>query len=244
MRSRVDEKKRLTRKQLTGWVTVCPRCDAVTLERNAEHGWPFFDHDGVMRTVHDYDGQRLRPDSITTEFSGFKFSRRALNAGVHLAQLADPTTVVEELGRRYFTQPTDQLALEFSEAVCRWGRGQRVFANLLRHHGPASLAARLNGWLSESRRLDPYWAIARGIQIKGLAVSFASKHLRMLRPDRFAVLDDVLVTGLGVAANPAGYRLFMELLERFRDEHQFDLSLAQFEMGLFLLVRQEVRSSN
>jgi hypothetical protein len=41
-----------------------------------------------------------------------------------------------------------------------------------------------------SRIFEPGEAIEYGIAIKGLAVSFASKHLRMMQPHRFAVLDE------------------------------------------------------
>lgn len=78
----------------------------------------------------------------------------------------------------------------------------------------------------------------------GLGISFGSKHLRMLDPDRFAVLDSVLSEGLGYALNPKGYALFMRHL---RDFHQqlsasgWGHSLARTESGLFVLVRQNVR---
>jgi hypothetical protein len=67
-----------------------------------------------------------------------------------------------------------------------------------------------------SRIFEPGEAIEYGIAIKGLAVSFASKHLRMMQPHRFAVLDEGIENGAGLAANPFGYRLVLAMLETFK----------------------------
>ena len=64
----------------------------------------------------------------------------------------------------------------------------------------------------------------------------------MLDPDRFAVLDEVLSDGLGFALNPKGYKLFMQLLQDFSKQNHIKHSLAELESGLFILVRQQVRS--
>lgn len=64
-----------------------------------------------------------------------------------------------------------------------------------------------------STRCGPYAnAILKGTQIRGLDVSFASKHLRMLEPKKYAVLDNVLSKGLGFALNSRGYRFFLSTL--------------------------------
>lgn len=85
-------------------------------------------------------------------------------------------------------------------------------------------------------------AITCGVAIKGLGVSFASKHLRIIDPSRFAVLDDVICQGFGVAMNVQGYLLFLRLLRAFRVEHALSCSVAELESALFLLVRQSVRA--
>ena len=159
----------------TEWVDVCPKCDAYGLGGEFTHPWPFLCHDGVMRTVADFDADRDEYISGNMEFAGFKFSESALQSAIFICQIEDP-------------------------------------------------------------------AIEPGINIKGLGVSFASKHLRMLDPDRFAVLDEVLSDGLGFALNPKGYKLFMQLLQDFSKQNHIKHSLAELESGLFILVRQQVRS--
>lgn len=102
----------------------------------------------------------------------------------------------------------------------------------------------LSNWLLAARLAKDYAeAIAPSSFIKGLGVSFASKHLRMLEPTRFATLDDVLHRGLGYALNPAGYNLFMGDLTKFRDDHSIEARIADLESAIFVLTRQLVRST-
>ena len=85
-------------------------------------------------------------------------------------------------------------------------------------------------------------AISKGIEIDGLGVSFASKHLRMIAPETFPVLDQVLSEGLGFALNRKGYALFTQLLRDFMAQHEITEPIATLESGIFLLVRQQVRA--
>ena len=101
-------------------------------------------------------------------------------------------------------------------------------------------------WQPIQQKLRAEWtydsnAIEGGCGIKGLGVSFASKHLRLLLPERYAVLDEVLSTGLGFALNPTGYALFMREIKRFKEKYSIRHSLAHIEWAIFGLVRQSVR---
>lgn len=229
---------------VTEWVTVCPICDAYALGIELTHPWPFVSQDGVMRTAADFDhNTQTNSDDKILDFATFRFSERALNSAVELVGIEDQTTKdVEDLGRAFLTTPSIAAALSFSEAVCQWGRGQRVYANLLRRNPHDQLAQRLHDWFVSVPTSTIDEAIAGGTAFKGLGVSFASKHLRMLQPDRFPVLDDVVQSGLGFATNTAGYRLFIRMLEEFRVRHGRTETLGQLESGIFLLVRQSVRS--
>nr|WP_298377551.1 hypothetical protein [uncultured Halomonas sp.] len=102
------------------------------------------------------------------------------------------------------------------QAVCEWGKGFRVWGNLTRYYRLPDLSRALDDWLAIAAATDDAAsAIAPGIAIKGLGVSFASKHLRMLNPQRYAVLDEVISEGLGFAKNPRGYALFIHCLQEF-----------------------------
>ena len=229
---------------LTELVDICPKCDAYGLGGEFTHPWPFLCHDGVMRTVADFDADRNQYISGSMDFAGFKFSESALESAIALCQSEDSTTnKVEKTGSKIDKKSSNAELLKFSKQVCEWGRGQRVWANLRRHHeNDAELAKAYCDWFSIAKNTsDEAAAIEPGINIKGLKVSFASKHLRMLDPDRFAVLDEVISEGLGYALNPKGYKLFMRHLREFAKENNIKHKLSALEFGLFILVRQQVR---
>ncbi len=88
----------------------------------------------------------------------------------------------------------------------------------------------------------PGQAIRAGLRIKGLSVSFASKHLLLLLLGRYRVLDEVISPGLGFALNRSGFLLFMKSLHEFQQHHASGLSTAQVASAIFYQVRQSVRS--
>ena len=230
--------------RLTDWVSVCPVCNCYALGIDTYNPWPFLCKDGVMRVTTDFDHNELEPAGEVLSFAGFKFSRAAFNSSVISAGNIDSSTAeVEQLGQRFLAAPSSDSAFQFSHRVCEWGRGHRVWGNLNRFHTPQELGSRICDWISQSLHFGPREAISIGAAIKGLGVSFASKHLRMAFPDRFGVLDEVISEGFGLALNEAGYHLFHELLRDFQRVFAPDKRIAEIEMGLFLLVRQGVRAS-
>jgi hypothetical protein len=183
------------------------------------------------------------------EFSTLTFTKEAFNANLETVLNDQNTKAVENLGYLCKQSPQDN-ALKFSEEVCVWGRGQRVWANLKRLN-KSSLEQKLINWLNQGSTINnfDYTAIKNTIKvgddIPGLGVSFASKHLRMLNPNVFPVLDDVLAQGLGFALNENGYVLFIKNINSFKNQQETlkQIRIADIEMVLFLLVRQLVRSN-
>lgn len=143
-----------------------------------------------------------------------------------------------------------EAAQHFSHAVCDWARGpgRRIWAHLVKDNGgklASNLATALrqaNAAKTAGGAIEPL--IDKSI-IKGLGVSFASKHLRMLDPTRFAVLDSVLSDRLGYALNPNGYSLFMREIRRALAELQSidagfkEMSVAELERAVFVCVRKK-----
>ncbi len=233
------------------WFAVCPTCERKQLYDDQGIALPFLAADGAMRTVKDTSATAL------LTLAGFRFSQNALESGLRLANREDDqpqahtsTASVEARAQQYRQAPTAASALRLSVDVCNWGGGGRVLGNLHKRHRN-SLGSRMDRWMQAALATDTdEAAIASASSTReaglpeGLGVSFGSKHLRMLDPDRFAVLDSVLSEGLGYALNPKGYALFMRHL---RDFHQklsasgWGHSLARTESGLFVLVRQNVR---
>ena len=236
------------------WFAVCPTCERKQLYDDQGIALPFLAADGAMRTVEDTSATAL------LTLAGFRFSQNALESGLRLANREDDqpqadtsTASVEARAQQYRKAPTAASALRLCIAVCNWGGGGRVLGNLHKRHRN-SLGSRMDRWMQAALATDPdEAAIASASSTReaglpeGLGVSFGSKHLRMLDPDRFAVLDSVLSEGLGYALNPKGYALFMRHL---RDFHQhlvatgWPHSLARTESGLFVLVRQNVRADS
>jgi hypothetical protein len=224
------------------WFEFCETCDAEKL-REVSDKLPYLSPDGVMRTLSDCR------DSPVVTLGILKTTIDALNCAIAQNYQDDSGIVgMEAKGRAYLSlpSPTVDESLAFSAAVCHWGGGARVLGNLKRHNPGSMLGHRIHHWLTSVPALGPFDAVALGLAVKGLRVSFASKHLRHLEPDRFAVLDEVLSFGLGYAMNPAGYQLFIDQLTHLRDEllamGEPRRTLAEIEAGIFLLARQKVRS--
>jgi hypothetical protein len=229
----------------TEWIDICPECDAYILGCDLETKTPFLSGDQVMRTIEDYDLNSRTFKGSSLNFCGLKLSYSALINGARLVRdeflgIDD----LEALGRSMGPGSNHQELIDFSNQVCIWGGGERVWGNLNRFHQHDELARIYLSWFSQARiTTDPEEAIQEGLAIKGLGVSFASKHLRMLKPDEFAVLDDVLSVGLGFALNVKGYGLFMRSLRNFIEVNNLSLSISEVEAGIFFLVRQLVRSN-
>jgi hypothetical protein len=199
---------------------------------------------GAGGLIHGFRYEKGAVESNILDFLGFRFSESAIRSASALFEKEYKNSqLLEKRGALLSLNSSFDDFLSFSQAVCIWGGGERVWGNLLRHHGSEKLSKMLKSWLVYARSSqEDEEAIAMGENIKGLGVSFASKHLRMLKPDRYAVLDDVLQQGLGIALNPRGYRLFMSALRLFRDRHEPQMRVANIEAALFLLVRQGVRA--
>lgn len=206
------------------------------LRWDTDHGVPFALSNGLFVTVHDEE----LPSQVY-ELPTLRFTRRAL-LSASAAVEGDPKTI-ELAGRARCLRSGDaNEALGFSEAVCAWGDGQRIWGKLQSRHG-SKLGILLARWFADAMDAPtPSHAIAGGLALGGLGVSFASKHLRHLRPDRYAVLDDIIEQGLGYARTPAGYDLFIHDLRRLQADYFPDMRVAAIEAGLFGLARQVVRT--
>ncbi len=206
---------------------------------------PFLDNQERFITKVDLDNNQF----IFNEFSTLVFTASAFQSNLDNVLVDTETRRVEKFGELVKVNPKEN-ALTFSEEVCSWGRGQRVWANLKRLNKD-TLESKLFDWfklasnVNNSSPSEIKNVIKVGDDIPGLGVSFASKHLRMINPNVFPVLDDVLARGLGFALNENGYVLFIKNINSFRKQYEIPESVrvADIEMVLFLLVRQLVRSN-
>jgi hypothetical protein len=226
------------------WVEICPSCDARWLKMDEHHSLPFLDASGLMRTAaNEADAGAAE----VLDFAGFRFTLAGVRSAMALQAPELGTRAMEEYAAQLPKTMSSEQASTFSEKVCYWGGGGRVWGKLKAGNNgdPGTVIAR---WLNavNTGELDDAEAIAQGCAISGLGVSFASKHLRMLQPHRFAVLDEVLCDGFGFALNPKGFAFFLRELRALQAslQHRFnpEITVATLEAGLFMLVRQGVRA--
>ena len=236
-------------KSVKGWIKVDLDKSAYALGAELKHSEPFYCQDGTWRAISDY-----QPDtgfltaSRSLNFRGVKFSANALNNSIELLAHSEHIKTLEATLAECLEHGD---TLSVCRQVCEWGgsTGHRVWGNLQRHCKEmrdadcTSLRDALANWLTHAAdQSDVKAVIAEGDAIKGLGVSYASKHLRLLFPDKYPVLDSLISDAFGYAMNPSGYELFVSMLDQFKNDHPdfSDRTVGAIESGLFRLIQRGV----
>lgn len=140
-------------------------------------------------------------------------NRFGVLAAEHKRRFAN-TTSVEVMAKRVREEGFRESDLEpFITAVCGWGGYAGIGARILRRNQSQKLSAALRdaNALLESFPPDVEGALTRLNSLHSLGTpSFASKHLRFLRPDICPVLDSVLRDALPYSFDPEGYAEFAD----------------------------------
>lgn len=127
----------------------------------------------------------------------------------HLAQC--PTTLqLESDGEAIRLRSPQANPAQFVFDVCRWGNwagiGARVFTHNTVQHVDIQLQAACTELATTVNQSSLIAAIRQVNKINQLgSPSFASKHLRMLRPDACAVLDSIVATKCGYPQSAEGF---------------------------------------
>jgi hypothetical protein len=87
--------------------------------------------------------------------------------------------------------------VQLIKKVCGWGGYSGVSGRVLRDNTVSELCALMARALSRVKEGDVCGGLSSLLEIKGLGVSFASKHLKFIAPDRAVVLDSVISSRLG-----------------------------------------------
>jgi hypothetical protein len=134
-------------------------------------------------------------------------------------RVSDPTTPeVEALGAAYVAQGfRERDTPEFVRAVCKWGHYAGVGGKVLKRNPIKNIRARMRNAHVALQKDDPLTAITEVTQLKGLGVSFGSKHLKFLLPDRAVVLDSIISERLGYRRTPKDYVDFLRDCAAIRD---------------------------
>ena len=98
----------------------------------------------------------------------------------------------------------------FVTRVCEWGgkQGIRILSRILSHNSPTEIADALKNASSSLNQGQFVNALTYVDNLNYLDVSFASKHLRFLRPDICPVLDSILHDVLPYTLDANGYSDF------------------------------------
>ncbi|MBC8492150.1 MAG: hypothetical protein H8D43_00080 [Chloroflexi bacterium] len=108
--------------------------------------------------------------------------------------------------------PEEQLE-KFIRNVCVWGNYLAIAYKVFKNNERSAIQKRFSNATNalSSDIPDVQGALREINQIKGLGrPSFASKHLRFLRPDVCPVLDSIISKNLGYALDRHGYKQFSD----------------------------------
>jgi len=147
--------------------------------------------------------------------------------------------------------PEEELE-SFIQGVCKWGNFPAIAGRVLKNNDPLMIR---DQFISATNALssdtpDVQGALREIKQIYGLGTSFASKHLRFLRPDVCPILDRTISKHLQYPLDEYGYKQFSdnclriaETLEQHGVVNPMDREsgkwfAADVEMALFQYLRE------
>jgi hypothetical protein len=172
----------------------------------------------------------------------------------HLKDIRLDTIELEASARRLIATGFLVSDLEqFISHVCGWGGYAGIAGRIHKHNPPQEVRYRFINAMDalDSDRPDVLSALCELRQIRQLGLSFASKHLRFLRPDLCPAFDTTLSQWLDYTLDVCGYKYFSDdclriakVLQRYevsnpvqgRDTGKW--FAADVEMALFSHVRK------
>ena len=200
--------------------------------------FPIYLGNGIFCTIHDIDESGIfAPKQKPVSLGGFLFSKQAILCSAFWSILIEVRTLpLLEFGHRFKAPVSldDSDCVMFSKEVCTWGGRGGIFSEFSKHHN----GSEINAWLTDcAHEMSAERAVERGAAFKGLDISFASKHLRFVDPNRFATFDSLLAQAFQLDLTPRNYSIFLQQLQKIQREFLFDDDLATIEHGLFTLLQ-------
>lgn len=123
----------------------------------------------------------------------------------------DTQTVEDEA--RYLVKNNfrDDLTEAFVRSVCLWGNRAAISGKVLMHNDLEEVSDTLRRALEQTKIGEVQCALRTIMSINGLGVSFASKHLKFLDPERHVILDSIISENLGYPRDDegVGYAMFV-----------------------------------
>ena len=132
---------------------------------------------------------RLEASSVTIDGRRLVLSKFPEYVEHHLRRVPR-TRETEALAHDLITQGFACRDIEsFVKAVCKWGGYPGIWGRVLHNNGLSQLARTFRvATQALDNQASLEIAIRRVLSVHGLGVSFASKHLRFLSPQRCAIL--------------------------------------------------------
>lgn len=156
------------------------------------------------------NGSSLKLVRLVIELDEFP---RYLSEGIGKdGRLARTEAMAREIVVRDFLQGDCQ---EFVKAVCLWGYDPRRGGKVIKNNNPMEISKAMKSAFEFSMRGQIAEALEAVTALKGLAVSFGSKHLKFLDPDRHVVLDSILSERLGYTRDTKGYLQWLAACHEF-----------------------------
>lgn len=113
--------------------------------------------------------------------------------------------ITEKLGQKLINSDFNiDLSLQFVRAVCLWGSDPRRGAKIIKRNSPEQIASALRRAHLLTGQDKIVESLHEIVGLKGLSVSFGSKHLKFLDLGRHVVLDSILSERLGYTRDEAG----------------------------------------
>lgn len=162
-------------------------------------------------------------------------------------RLAKTEALARDLIARSF--PSD-LSLQFVKAVCLWGGDPRRAGKVIKNNRPSDISRALRRAYQFSAQNKLKEAIEAVTEPAGLAVSFGSKHLKFLAPNKHVVLDSIISERLGYRRDVTGYLEWLDTCRQFlRTVRRYGVSypgigkngwrVSDIEMAIFNKIRSE-----
>lgn len=163
---------------------------------------------------------------------------------------APKTQFTEQVARRLIAANFQEgSAVDFVRRVCEWGGDNRRAGKVIKYNSPETIAKQLRQAHQACLDNDPRGALDEITKLRGLAVSFGSKHLKFLDPEQHVVLDSIICASLGFTADETGYLSFRghcsALLQMLHEQNvmysgfsPIGWRIADVEMAIFNHIRK------
>jgi hypothetical protein len=157
----------------------------------------------IVDEQHDHFRWRT---GVSVELSEFPHLLRLFQTEVKGTDLIEQQG--ELLARNDF--PNEELE-KFIREVCKWGGYSGVAQRVINQNPPESLTSRFRAANTAAHDGDAIAALEKLLQLKQLAISFASKHLKFVAPNQAVVLDSIISERLYGEGKPSVglYKMFL-----------------------------------